>query len=338
MQLKTMFSALVVSVLAFALTGCGEGAAGGTDDETINIRIAHVALEITPIAQAMDRFAALLEERSDGRMQVSVFPNSTLGGNRELLEQLQMGTLEMASPSAAALGGFTDGTALFDLPYLFDSPESAFAVFDSEVGRDMLDQLEASSLVGLDWYAMGWRQLSANRPIRTPEDMAGLRIRVQENQMHIDHFNSLGASATPMAFAEVYTSLQQGVIDAQENPISQIYSQRFYEVQDYIIETRHIFDPVPLVMSHTWWNSLNAADQTLIREVSREVVAWQREIIEDIDSALTHRLADRVSIIELSDSERAAFRAAVQPMWETHTSHIGAEVLARVAEIQASVN
>ena len=304
---------------------------------TVNIRIAHVALETTPIGLAMDRFAEVLMERSGGRFNVHVFPNSVLGGNRELIEQLQMGTLEMASPSAAFLGGFTDGTALFDLPFLFDSPEGAFAVFDSEVGRNILDGLLERNLVGLDWYAMGWRNLTANRPIRTPEDMQGLRIRVMENQMHIDHFNALGASATPMAFAEVFTSLQQGVIDAQENPYSQIYTQRFYEVQNYIIETRHIFDPTPLVMSRIWWDNLSPEDQALITEVSAEIVEWQRGIIAEIDNDLKNRMMDSVTIIELTYEERAAFRAAAQPVYDANVDLIGADVIARVAEIQAEL-
>ena len=304
---------------------------------TVNIRIAHVALEITPIAQAMERFAEVLMERSGGRFNVHIFPNSVLGGNRELIEQLQMGTLEMAAPSAAFLGGFTDGTALFDLPYLFDSPEGAFAVFDSEVGRNILDGLRERNLVGLDWYAMGWRNLTANREIRTPQDMHGLRIRVMENQMHIDHFNALGASATPMAFAEVYTSLQQGVIDAQENPYSQIYSQRFHEVKNYIIETQHIFDPVPLVMSRIWWDNLSPEDQQMIIEVSAETVAWQRDIINEIDGELRNRLMESVTIIELTEEERAAFRAAAQPVYDANVDTIGADVIARVAEIQAEL-
>ena len=344
-KLTPLSSILLSSVILLSACASPDAAAGvaspageGGGQDVINIRIAHVALEITPIAQAVERFAHVLEERSEGRFNVDIFPNSVLGGNRELIEQLQMGTLEMAAPSVASLGGFTDGTALFDLPYLFDSQEGAFAVFDSEIGRGILDDLLAANIVGLDWYAMGWRNLTANREIRTPEDMQGLRVRVIENQMHIDHFNALGASATPMAFAEVYTSLQQGVIEAQENPYSQIYSQRFYEVQSHIIETQHIFDPVPLIMSRIWWESLTPEDQALIREVSAETVEWQRGIIDEIDGELRDRLMDIVTIIELTPEERAAFRAASQPVYDANIDLVGADVLQRVAEIQAALN
>lgn len=309
-----------------------------TQGDSYTIKIAHVALDITPIAKGMEKLKELIEERSGGRITVEIFPNSELGGNRELIEQLQMGTLEIASPSCAFLGGFTDGTALFDLPYLFDTEEGAFAVFDSEIGDDIMAGLEENGLVGLDWYAMGWRMVTANKEIHSPADMKGLKIRVMENQMHIDHFNALGCSATPMAFSEVYTSLQQGVIDAEENPYSQIYSQRFYEVQDYIIETKHIFDPTPVVMSKVWWDGLTPEDQQLIRECSADACAWERSIISEVDDGFKSELADKVTIIELTDEERQAFREAAQSVYDSYEDQIGADVIAEAQRIQAEAS
>ncbi len=309
-----------------------------TQGDSYTIKIAHVALDITPIAKGMEKLKELIEERSGGRITVEIFPNSELGGNRELIEQLQMGTLEMASPSCAFLGGFTDGTALFDLPYLFDTPEGAYAVFDSEIGDNIMKGLEKNGLVGLGWYAMGWRMVTCNNEVHSPSDMAGLKIRVMENQMHIDHFNALGCSATPMAFSEVYTSLQQGVIDAEENPYSQIYSQRFYEVQKYIIETKHIFDPTPVVMSKVWWDSLTPEDQQLIRECSKEACDWERRIIQETDDGFKDELKDKVTIVELTDEERQAFREAAQPVYDTYAEQIGEDVIKEAQRIQAEAS
>lgn len=309
-----------------------------TQGDSYTIKIAHVALDITPIAKGMEKLKELIEERSGGRITVEVFPNSELGGNRELIEQLQMGTLEMASPSCAFLGGFTDGTALFDLPYLFDTPEGAYAVFDSEIGDNIMKGLEKNGLVGLGWYAMGWRMVTCNNEVHSPADMAGLKIRVMENQMHIDHFNALGCSATPMAFSEVYTSLQQGVIDAEENPYSQIYSQRFYEVQKYIIETKHIFDPTPVVMSKVWWDGLTPEDQQLIRECSKEACDWERGIIQETDDAFKDELKDKVTIVELTDEERQAFREAAQPVYDAYAEQIGEDVIKEAQRIQAEAS
>lgn len=306
-----------------------------TQGDSYTIKIAHVALDITPIAKGMEKLKELIEEKSGGRVTVEIYPNSELGGNRELIEQLQMGTLEIASPSCAFLGGFTNGTALFDLPYLFDSQEGAFAVFDSEIGDNIMKGLETNGLVGLDWYAMGWRMVTCNNEVHKPEDMKGLKIRVMENQMHIDHFNALGCSATPMAFSEVYTSLQQGVIDAEENPYSQIYSQRFYEVQKYIIETKHIFDPTPVIMSKVWWDSLSETDQQMIRECSAEACEWERSIIQETDDEFKKELEGQVTIVELTDEERAAFREAAQPVYDAYEDQIGADVIAEAQRIQA---
>lgn len=305
-----------------------------TQGDSYTIKIAHVALEVTPIAKGMEKLKELIEEKSGGRVTVEIYPNSEMGGNRELIEQLQMGTLEMASPSCAFLGGFTNGTALFDLPYLFDSEEGAFAVFDSHIGQDIFDGLEKNGLVGLDWYAMGWRVVTSNKEIHHPADMKGLKIRVMENQMHIDHFNALGCSATPMAFSEVYTSLQQGVIDAEENPYSQIYSQRFYEVQKYIIETNHIFDPTPVVMSKSWWDTLSKTDQQMIRECSHEACQWERGQIKNIDQGFKDELKDKVTIIELTDNERQEFRDAAQPVYDKYKDQIGADLIGEAQKIQ----
>lgn len=305
-----------------------------TQGDSYTIKIGHVALEITPIAKGMEKLKELIEEKSGGRVTVEIYPNSELGGNRELIEQLQMGTLEMASPSCAFLGGFTNGTALFDLPYLFDSPEGAFAVFDSEIGDNIMKGLEENGLVGLDWYAMGWRMVTCNNEVHKPADMAGLKIRVMENQMHIDHFNALGCSAIPMAFSEVYTSLQQGVIDAEENPYSQIYSQRFYEVQDYIIETKHIFDPTPVVMSKVWWDSLSETDQQMIRECSAEACEWERSIIQETDDEFKAELEGQITIVTLTDEERDAFREAAQPVYDAYEDQIGADVIEQAQKIQ----
>ena len=190
-----------------------EDAASG---DKIVIKIAHVSQEGVPIDVASRKLGEMLSEKTGGRITVNVFPASALGNNTELLEQLQMGTLEMAISSVAFLGAFTDTTKLLDLPYLFQSNEAAEEVLDGEVGQTVFSNLEPAGFKGMAWLATGWRHVTANKEIHKPEDMKGLKIRVMENQMHIDHFNTLGASAVPMAFSELYTALQNGTMDAQE--------------------------------------------------------------------------------------------------------------------------
>lgn len=326
---------IICLVLALALL-CACAMTASASDKKMQLSLGHVAIETTPVGMGTDYFAKILSEKTNGRITVDVYPNSQMGGNRELIEQLQMGTLNFCSPSAAFLGGFTDKTALFDLPYLFTSEENAFKVFDSEVGQAILADLEGAGLKGLCWFAMGWRNVTCNNEVHSPADMKGLKLRVMENQMHIDHFNALGCSAIPMSFAEVYTSLQQGVIDAQENPYSQIDTQRFYEVQKYLIETQHIYDPVPLIASKVWWDTLDAEDQGIILECVAEALEYERAQVAVVDGATRQRFIDDklITVVELTAEERAAFRAAAQPVYDANAAKIGAELITKAEELQ----
>lgn len=366
---KLLAIATAVSLAALALSGCGGGgvapssaaqpsetkkeeaqkqaeAAGAessagdadyTQGDPIVIKIAHVSQEGVPIDLASNRLGEMLKEKTGGRITVDVFPASALGNNTELLEQLQMGTLEMAISSVAFLGAFTDSTALLDLPYLFQSNEAAEEVLDGEVGQEIFSNLEPAGFKGMTWMATGWRQLTANKEIHKPEDMKGLKIRVMENQMHIDHFNALGASAVPMAFSELYTALQNGTMDAQENPFANIDGNRLYEVQKYIIKTGHIYDTSPLLASKTWWDSLSAADQKVIQECVDEMIVYERELSASNEAELEEKIGNNGTnvIITLTDEERQAFRDAAKPVYDKYVPGIGEDLVNKVDEINA---
>ncbi len=351
--MKQKFAAVLAVLLAtgVVLSGCGgSGAALSAPassmpgsaapspvpaGDAITIKVAHVSQEGVPIDRAMHKLSEMLAERSGGSIQLDIYAASALGNNRELLEQLQLGSLEMAISSVAFLGGFTDSTGLLDLPYLFENNKAAEEVLDGEVGQSIFAQLDKSGFIGLAWLDTGWRHLTANDEIRTPEGMKGKKIRVMENQMHIDAWNALGASATPMAFSEVYTALQNGTIDCQENPYANINGNRLNEVQKYIIETGHIYDTSPLLASKIFWEQLSADQQELIRECVAETLVWEREIsIEDQDT-LRKQMQDNGKnvVVQLSSEERAAFRAAVQSVYDKYADKIGPDLIAGVEEI-----
>jgi tripartite ATP-independent transporter DctP family solute receptor len=325
------------------LTGTGFLSAGGSratsssgqnsgSEQKVSIKIAHVVAEGLPIDQAARRLGDILAAKTDGRIAVDVFPASALGGNRELLEQLQFGTLEMCMPSVAFLGGFTDSTALLDLPYLFQNNQAAEEVLDGEVGQAMFADLESSGFVGLTWLDTGWRHVTANEEIRRPAQMRGKKIRVMENQMHIDHFNALGASAIPMAFSEVFTALQNKTIDCQENPYANIDGNRFFEVQKYIIETGHIYDTAPLLASKIFWDKLSAKDQQLIKETIKEVLTWQRQLSEknQDETRVKYQNNGFNVVVRLNPEERQAFRAAAQPVYDKYGPKIGLDLIKKV--------
>lgn len=323
-------------------TSSGSNAGGGnsetdyTQGDPLTIKIAHVSADGVPIDQFADRVAEQLDEMTGGRITVQVFPASQLGNNSELLEQLQFGTLEMAISSVAFLGAFTDTTALLDLPFLFKNEAAAEEVLDGEIGQSIFADLEASDFHGLAWLSTGWRHLTANKEIHNPEDMKGLKIRVMENQMHIDFWNGLGASAVPMAFSELYTALQNGTMDCQENPYANINGNRLYEVQKYIIETGHIYDTSPLLASKSWWDSLSASDQELITQVITESLAWEREVSAEDQDTLRQEIGSNGTnqVIQLTDEERQAWRDAAQPVYDSCSDQIK-EMVKTVEEINA---
>lgn len=315
----------------------GAGDVDYTQGDKIAIKIAHVSQDGVPIDVASKKLGEMLSEKTGGRITVDVFSASALGNNTELLEQLQMGTLEMAISSVAFLGAFTDTTKLLDLPYLFQSNEAAEEVLDGEVGQTIFSNLEPAGFKGMSWLATGWRHVTANKEIHKPEDMAGLKIRVMENQMHIDHFNALGASAIPMAFSELYTALQNGTMDAEENPFANIDGNRLYEVQKYIVKTGHIYDTSPLLASKTWWDSLAETDQQLISDCIKEVTAFERELSASNETELEEKIGSNGTniVITLSDEERQAFKDAAQPVYDKYAPEIGQELIDQVNEINS---
>ncbi len=301
------------------------------------IKFGHVVREKTAADEGARYFAELVKKKSEGKMIVEVYPNSILGGNREMLEALKLGTLGMVTPSVASIAGITDKALLFDLPYLFKDNESAEAVLAGEVGRQVLKDMDGSGIIGLTWWFQGWRQITTrDREVHAPADLKGLKIRVMDNPLHISHFNSIGAYAVPMAYSEVFTALQQGVIDGQENPYTNIKMSGFSEVQKYIIETRHIYDPAPVLFSNAVWNKMNPQQQQIIKESIEEATVWQIKHAGEQDEKTKRELIDsgKVKVIELTESERAAFREAAQPVYKQWEEKIGKELIKKVLDAQ----
>lgn len=309
----------------------------GSKDAEIVLTLGHVVQDDTPIDLGAKEFARLVSEKSQGRIKVEVYSNSSLGDNRVMLEALQLGSQDMVMPALAAVGGFSDETMIFDLPFLFESTEGAEKVLDSEFGRSILDNLEESGFIGLEWWTQGWRVLTtSDKEVHTVKDMNGLKIRTMDNEVHIAAFNQMGASAVPMAFSEVFTSLQQGILDGQENPYSNIKLSGFNEVQKYVINTNHIYDPVPVLFSKVTWEKLSQEDQDIIREAIGEAKIFEREETVRQDQAIAEefKASGKTSVIDLTEEERNTFVEAVQPVYEKYADKIGQENIDKVLEIQ----
>ncbi len=328
--------AVTASVLAIAVFACGTVSAAQPE---LTIKVAHVIAAGTPLDKMGYKFAELVKEKSGGKIVAEVYANSSLGGNREICEQLQLGSLEIAVTSVAFVGGFTKATMILDLPYLFESNEAAEAVLDGEVGDWIWSELRKQGFVGLGYAAQGWRHVTSSREVDGPEDMKGLKIRVMENPLHIAHFNALGASAIPMAFSEVFTALQQGAIDAQENPWCNIDMSRFYEVQKYIVKTAHLYDPCPVMYSELLWDKLTPEQQKIIQEAATEAIAYERELCYQDEEDTEKKIAALGTnvIVQLPPEKRAEFRKAAQPVYDMYREQIGGDLIEKVMQIQASM-
>jgi TRAP-type transport system periplasmic protein len=311
------------------------------DHGSHNFRLGIGLAESSPQYLSSEYFAEILEERTDGRLTVDIFPNSQIGDDVQMMEMLQTGTLDMTYPSTSPATSYVEELAAFDLPFLLPSREAAVAVMQSDLGQEMLDSFDGSGIKALAFSENGYRQLSnSDRPVETPEDVAGLdvsglKIRTMENPVHLDIWETLGANPTPMAFGELFSAMEQGVVDGQENPWSTILTSNFYEVQDYGTETRHVYTPFILMMSESTWDDLHPDYQELVQEAARQSADYEITLATEYDDWSREQLEERgMEITRLDDEQLAAFQEAVQPVYDEWAPEIGEDL---IEEIQAIV-
>nr|WP_067298378.1 DctP family TRAP transporter solute-binding subunit [Marinobacterium profundum] len=272
-------------------------------------------------------FGGELERLSGGRLTIRPHYNNALGGEREVVEGIGFGLIDMGITSTGPMGGFVDEFMLFDLPYIFTSPEQAYGFLDGQYGEELAQKLEEKVGVKiLGWMENGFRHNTNNvRALKTPDDLAGIRHRTQESRVQVDTWTALGANASPMAWTEVFTALQQGVIDSQENPIGAIYDAKFYEVQKYLNLTRHVYSPTPLMMGAELFNSLSEQDQAIVLKAAEIAVPVQREATQRMEQQLIPKLEELG--MEVTRPDIAPFRERVQPVIEQWKEVIGAELV-----------
>lgn len=318
--------ALMVAAAAFA----------GQAEAATTLRLGHVVADNSSLDKGLDYFAKLVSDKSGGELKIQVFPNSSLGDNTAMMEQLQFGSLDMMAPSVAALSGFTPSTAIFDLPYLFKNEAAAEEVLDGPLGDTVGKALEPQGFYLLGWMTQSWRHLTCNKEVTKPADVAGIKIRTMDSKYHMAHFNTLGASAIPMAMSELYTALQQGTIDAQENPYTNIVNSRFYEVHKYVVETGHIYDACPLIISTITWKRLDDNQKKIIKEAAAEAVNWERAEVKKDDAVFREQVKKSgTTVIVLTPEQRAEFRKAAQPVYDEFVKEQGQAGADAVKSVEA---
>ncbi|HSO18133.1 MAG TPA: TRAP transporter substrate-binding protein [Desulfosarcina sp.] len=236
---------------------------------------------------AAEHFGKIVAENSGGDIEVQVFPAAQLGSERDMVEGLQLGSLEMTLTSTGPMGNFVPQVKLFNLPFLFKDRESCYRVLDGEIGTQIADRFTKVGIRSLGWFENGFRNITNSKvAVNSPDDMKGLKIRVMEDDVFILTMKSLGASPLPMAFGELYTALEQKTVDAQENPLAVIHSSRFFEVQKYLAMTGHFYSPAVLLISEMTWQQLTPAQQKIIADAATEARDFERALSLKADQEL----------------------------------------------------
>ena len=293
------------------------------------LKLGHIAEVSHPYAKGADYFAKLVGEKSGGDMEVQVFPSSQLGSQKDMTEGLIYGTIDMVLTGTADLGQFQPKMSIFDLPFLFKDRAHAYTSLDT-VGMELGKDLEPKGMKLLGFMENGIRHLTNNvRPVKAPADMAGLKIRVMSNKIYIETIKSLGGSPTPMAFGELYSAMQQGTVDGQENPSAHIYTKRFFEVQKYASMTAHAYAPEPVLISMITWARLSDAQKAIIQEAATEAIAWQRELSTKEDNEYWDKIK-ATGKIEVVEVDRAPFMAATQPVWKEFAGTVGQDNIDKI--------
>lgn len=342
MKIKRTLAVAVIAlfVAVFSISGVSYAADAAYSGPEYKFALGHVIADGTPLDVGAKYFAKLVNERTGGKITINVYSNSALGDNRSMIESLQRGSLDFMFPAIANLAAFTKSTMLLDLPFLFNNNKHAEAVLDGKIGQNILDQLPKAGLVGLAWGVQGWRQLTTkDTPVHHPSDMKGLKIRVQDNEIHIAYWDAVGAAATTMAYSELFTALQQGVVDAQENPVGNVKLSGFGEVQKYIIKTDYIYDPLPLLVSKKVWDKMDASAQEIIKQAAVEAVKYEREYCYKYDDDILkeYETNGKNTVIYLTPEEREEFRKAAKPVYDKYANIIGADVIAEVQKIGENI-
>jgi tripartite ATP-independent transporter DctP family solute receptor len=308
---------LIVFLLAAIVAGCGSSSTPAA--KSIVLKAADVQPADYPTSMGLKQMAKLLDEKTKGRIKMEVYPGGQLGDEKETIEMTQLGTIAINRISASPLIGFNPQMGVFSMPYIFRDSEHEWKVLDGQVGKGLLKELEKSNLIGLAYYDSGARSFYTKKPINSPDDLKGMKIRVQQSKVIVDMVNTLGASATPMGYGEVYSGLQSGLIDGAENNPPSLWTMKHYEVCKYYTLDEHMMIPEVVLMSKKVWDSLSPEDQKLIAQVAAESVTYEKKLWAELtDKSLKDLKAGGITI---NTVDKEPFRKAVAPMYEKYPEY-----------------
>jgi len=322
---RVLLTVIATSLLVLALTSALTFAA--------KARIVRVGIGFNdqmPQYKALEVFKEEVEKSAGDRYRIELYHSSQLGDDREMMEALRLGNQEMTCPATAPVAGFVNEFKALDLPYLFPSNEIMHKVLNGDAGQDLLKKLDSVGLHGLVYLPEGFRNLTNNgHAVAEPSDMKGLKIRTMENPIHMAAFRSWGASPTPMPFGEVFSALEQGVVDGQENPTTVPYFQKFYEVQKFYSHTEHFAAPYILMISKKFWDSLPADDKALFEDAARTAYDVHKEVSSQYNEEVLEKLESLMTVTILTGEQKQMFRQAAEPVYAQVRKELGEDVVDR---------
>mgnify|MGYP000865087400 CR=1 FL=1 len=334
MTKRSIVLMLVFILSITAITGCNNSNGKDTitdtitENNTITIKVAHVLAPDHPVQKGLEKFAEVLNEDTNGRVKVDIYDSGVLGGEAEALNQVIAGSLDSSVITTMSIWqGYNPEAGIEDLPFLFKDSEMAHKALDGDYGKLAAERIiEPTGVKVVNIWENGFRHFTNNtRPIIEPDDMRGIKFRSAEVPIRIEMFNELGASAIPMAFPEVFTGLQQGTIDGQENPLSIIETSKFYEVQEYLTLSGHIYSSAPFVFNSKIWEGYPDNIKNAIQKAADEARDYERQLISENDEKLVDELTK--GGMKVNEVNKEAFIDAVQPVWDNYVQDFGSELV-----------
>lgn len=315
------------ALLGIALASLSMGAVA---DQPIIIKFSHVVATDTPKGKAAEQFKKLAEEKTKGRVKVEVYPNSQLYKDKEEMEALQLGSVQMLAPSLAKFGPLgVKEFEVFDLPYIFNGYSSLHKVTEGPIGQGLLKKLEPKGIVGLAYWDNGFKQMSANKPLKAPADFRGLKMRIQSSKVLDSEMRALGATPQVMAFSEVYQALQTGVVDGTENPASNFYTQKMHEVQKYLMISDHGYLGYAVIVNKKFWDGLPADIRTQLESAMKESTRYANAIAstENLDAVDKVKKSGKTQVIPLTDAEKLVWTKALVKVHKEQEGRIGKDLI-----------
>lgn len=326
-RLSALAACLVVSAALITLSG------SALSQAPITLKFSHVVAPETPKGKGAEKFKELGEKYTNGKVKIEVYPNSTLYKDKEELEALQLGAVQMLAPSASKFGPIgVREFEVFDLPYLLPNKEAAKKVLDGPVGQRLLKLLEPKGMIGLAYWDNGFKLMSANKPLRLPEDYKGLKFRIQSSKVLEAQFRALGAIPQVLAFSEVYQALQTGVVDGQENTASNMFTQKMHEVQKYTTLTNHGYLGYVVIVNKKFWDGLPADIRGQLEKAMTEATEYANTISgkENTEALDEMKKSGKTEIITPTAAENAAMRKAMDPIYTEMAGRVGKSLIEEV--------